>query len=173
MSNAVFSNLLRFIGLVLVQVLVLKSITIGGADFNYISIFVYPLFIILLPLRTPHSVLVLLGFLLGLSVDAFYDSYGVHASASVFTGFIRPYVLGIFEPKGGYNLNHSPTKHRFGINWFAIYAATIMFLHFFFYFSVEVFTFYYIGEIFLRTVSSFLISMILIIIYQYLFDPIE
>ncbi len=173
MSNVVMTNLLRFIALLFIQVLLLKNIHLGGQSFNYIHIVIYPLFLILLPLRTPHSILVLVGFAMGILVDAFYDTYGVHASACVFTGFIRPYILAMFAPKGGYNLNFSPTKKRFGINWFLGYAATMFFLHLFFYFSVDAFTFYYIAEIFLRTVSTFLVSMLIVLIYMLVLDPEE
>jgi len=173
MSNVVMTNLLRFVALVFIQALILKNINLGGQSFNYINIIIYPLFLILLPLRTPHSILVLLGFLIGIFVDAFYDSYGIHASAAVFTGFIRPYVLQIFAPKGGYNLNFSPTKSRFGFNWFISYCSMMLFAHLFFYFSVDAYTFYYINEIFLRTVSTFIISMLIILIYKFLLDPAE
>ncbi len=173
MSNIVFSNILRFFGLVIIQVFIFKKIVIGGSGFNYVSLFIYPLFLMLLPLRTPHLVLVLLGFVTGILIDAFYDSYGVHASASVFIGFIRPYVLNILEPKGGYMLNSSPTKRRLGPRWFFIYSSTILFAHLFFYFSVEAFTFSYIKEIIIKTVSSFLISIMIIMLYQFIFDPIE
>jgi len=173
MSNVVMTNVLRFFALVFIQVLILKDINIGGQSFNYINIIIYPLFLILLPLRTPHSVLVLLGFLTGIFVDAFYDTYGIHASACVFTGFIRPYILRILSPKGGYNLNFSPTKNRFGINWFFGYCSAMLFLHLFFYFSVDAFTFYFLDEIFIRTISTFLISLFIILIYKYLLDPVE
>lgn len=173
MSNVVFSNIFRFLGLVLVQVLIFKKIVIGGDSFNYVSLFIYPLFLILLPLRTPHAVLVLLGFLIGIVVDAFYDSYGVHASAGVFIGFIRPFVLSIIAPKGGYVQNSSPTKRRLGTNWFLGYSSIILFAHLFFYFSVEAFTFYYIVDIILKTIFSFLFSIIIIMLYQFIFDPLE
>lgn len=173
MSNVVFSNILRFFGLVIVQVFILKKIALGGTDFNFVSLIIYPLFLMLLPLRTPHSILVLLGFVIGIVIDAFYGSYGVHASASVFVGFIRPIVLRILEPKGGYTQNTSPTKRRLGTSWFFIYSSIILFTHLFFYFSVEAFTFYYIGEIILKTVSSFILSIILIMLYQFIFDPLE
>jgi hypothetical protein len=173
MSNIVATNILRFIVFVLIQVLLLKDINIGGKDFNYISIVIYPIFIFLLPLRTPHSILVLLGFLLGISIDIFYDSYGIHASASVFSAYIRPYVLRLFAPKGGYNINYSPVVFRYGFNWFLAYVSTMLFLHLFFYFSVDAFTFYYIDEIALRTISTFIISLIIIILYQFIFNPKE
>lgn len=173
MSNVVMTNLLRFLALVFIQVLILKDINIGGQSFNYVNIIIYPLFLILLPLRTPHSVLVLLGFLLGIFIDAFYDTYGVHASAAVFSGFIRPYILALFAPAGGYNINYSPTKRRFGLNWFLVYCSAMLLLHLFFYFSVDAFTFYFIDEILLRTISTFIISMLIIGIYISLFDPEE
>lgn len=173
MNSVVLSNILRFFGLVIVQVLIFKKIAIGGSSFNYVSLIIYPLFLMLLPLRTPHSVLVLLGFILGITIDAFYNSYGVHASACVFVGFARPFVLKIVEPKGGYLQNSSPTKRRLGTSWFFIYSSIILFAHLFFYFSVEAFTYYYIGDIFLKTVSSFLFSIIIIMLYQFIFDPLE
>ena len=173
MSNIVATNILRFLVFVLVQVLLLKNIDIGGVNFNYISIIIYPLFIFLLPFRVPHALLILLGFLIGISVDIFYDSFGVHASASVFSAWIRPGVLRLFTPKGGYNLNYSPVPDRYGFNWFLAYVATMLFAHLFFYFSVDAFTFYYIDKILLRTISSFIISLGVIILYQVIFNPKE
>lgn len=171
MNSTFLSNGARFLGLLLLQVLVLKRISFEFEDFNYINVIVYPVFILLLPIRTPHALLVFLGFLIGFSVDVFYDSLGVHASAGAFSAWIRPYVLSILEPRGGYNINHSPTKHRFGFVWFFQYALIIMLAHLAFYFSVEAFAFKYFITIILKTISSFLISMIFVIMYQFLFDP--
>ncbi len=171
MNNVIFSNGLRFVVLVFVQVLLLQRISLGGENFNYVQVILYPIFLLLLPLRIPHPLLVFFGFLIGISIDIFYDSIGIHASASVFTAYIRPYVLASIAPRGGYNLNYSPNKHYFGINWFFIYACMMMFAHLFFYFSVEAFTFVYIVDIFISTVASFIVSLALVIIYQYLFDP--
>lgn len=173
MSNVVVTNLIRFFIFVFIQVLLLIDINIGGDDFPFFQIIIYPVFLILLPIRTPHALLVLIGFLTGIFVDAFYDTYGVHASACVFISYIRPFVLKIFEPKGGYNLNYSPTKNRFGFTWFSYYAGTMMIAFLFFYFSVDAFTFFYLDQIFLKTFFSFLISTLIIYIYIYLLDPVE
>ena len=171
MNNVYITNGFRFIFLVLLQVLVFKRLSLGWENFNYISVFIYPVFILLLPFRTPNALLVFLGFLLGLTIDLFYDSPGVHASACVFMAWIRPGVLRVLEPRGGYDQNGIPAKKYLGINWFFSYAVGLIFIHHFFYFSVEAFTFVYIVDISLRTFFSFIISMIFIIIYQYLFDP--
>ncbi len=173
MTSAVFRNIFRFIGLWAIQVLVLRSVVLGEGWLSYPHVVIYPLFLILLPLRTPHALIVFLGFLMGFGVDLVYGTYGIHASASVFTGFIRPTILSIFTPRGGYNINHSPTAYRFGSGWFLRYAALLMLLHLFFYFSVDAFTFVYIVEVLLKTFASFLLSMLFIVLYQIIINPKE
>ena len=171
MNSTIFTNGLRFIGLLFFQVVVLKSVALGGDGVKYINILLYPIFIILLPIKIPHALAIFLGFLMGMTMDVFYDSLGVHAGASVFIAFIRPYVLSSLEPRGGYGVNTSPTKYRFGFNFFFTYASILCFLHLLVYFSLEIFTPVYLGEIFLKTVFSFLVTMFFVIIYQFLFNP--
>ena len=88
-SNDILINLVRFIVLVLIQVLLLNNINLGG----YINPFLYIYFILLFPLDGNKSLLIFLSFLLGLSIDIFEDSGGVHAAASAFIAYIRPFVL--------------------------------------------------------------------------------
>jgi len=171
MNSTIFANGLRFLGLLFLQVVVFKSVAIGGENFNYVHILLYPIFILLLPIRIPHALMIFLAFLLGITLDVFYDSLGVHAGASVFTAFIRPFVLASLEPRGGYGVNMSPTKFRFGFNFFFTYAAILFFIHMLVYFSLEIFTPVYFGDIFLSTVFSFLVTMVFVIMYQFLFNP--
>jgi hypothetical protein len=172
-NSSIIKNGVRFIFLVLVQILIFKNIDIDTNGFSYFTIFIYPIFILLLPIRTPTVLVVFLGFVLGITVDVFYDSLGVHAGASVFSAFIRSTILHFLEPRGGFEVNASPTKESYGINFFFRYAAIFMFLHILVYFSLEIFTPIYFNEIFIRTVFSFLLSLLFIIIYQYLFNPKE
>ncbi len=171
MNSTTITNGVRFVGLLLLQALILKRVSVGWEGYLYINILLYPLFILLLPFRTSTPMVILLAFAMGLSVDLFYNSPGVHASASVFTGFFRGFILSQMEPRGGYNMNFSPTKERMGINWFLRYAMLLMVGHIFFYFSVEVFTYVYIIDVLLKTFFSFILSMIFIIIVMFLFNP--
>ncbi len=173
MNNVIVVNVLRFVGLLLLQGLVFKNIGVGWESFPYLHIIVFPVFILLLPLRTPKTLVIFLAFVLGLSVDFLYDTLGVHASAAVFTGFIRSFLLRVFEPRGGYNMTYSPTIARMGLGWFVQYAAILMFAHIFFYFSVEAFTFVYIADILIKTIVSFLASMVFVMIFQLLLNPLE
>ena len=173
MNSSIIKHGIRFVLLVLAQILIFKSIDLDTNGFSYFTIFIYPVFILLLPIRTPTVLVVLLGFLIGLTVDVFYDSLGVHAGASVFSAFIRSTILHLLEPRGGYEVNASPTKSNYGINFFFKYAAIFMFFHIVVYFSLEIFTPVYFNEIFIRTGFSFILSILFVIIYQYLFNPKE
>ena len=173
MNNIVLNNILRFTGLILLQGLVFKNIGEGWEEFPYLSVIAYPLAIMLMPLRTPRVLTIVGAFVAGLVVDAFYNSPGIHASAAVFMAFCRPFVLKALEPRNGYNVNYSPTAARWGFGWFLRYAAILLTLYLFFYFSVEAFTFVYFGSIVLKTIVSLITSMIFILIYQVIFNPVE
>jgi hypothetical protein len=168
MDSHVLKNIIRFIGIVLLQVLIFQRIDFG---WEYISLIVYPMFILLLPFQTSRILLIILGFILGISIDIFYNSLGVHASATVFLAYIRPFVLKILEPANGYPVGTAPTKFHMGVNWFLIYSGILLFAHIFFYFSVEVFTYVYFLEILLKSIASFLISYFVILLHQFLFNP--
>ena len=76
--NSLFrANLVRFILLVIVQFL-FKEI-----DYANIDIYIYPVFILLLPLGIVDGVLILFCFFIGLFIDAFYNTIGLYASAAV------------------------------------------------------------------------------------------
>ena len=134
------------------------------------AVLFYPIFIFLLPHKITPVLLVSIGFLLGITIDLFYDSPGVHASACVLTAFLRPLVLKIYEPRGGYKLNLSPSRKEMGLNNFLFYISTLLVIHLLFYFSMEAFSLVYFGESLLKTIVSFIPSLVFIIIYQYIFD---
>lgn len=89
MNNVIAANSIRFIVLILVQVLICSQINFLG----YINPYIYILFVILFPVKNNRSLFIFLSFLLGLVVDLFLDSGGVHAAASVFIAYARPIVL--------------------------------------------------------------------------------
>lgn len=89
MNNTIFTNIGRFILLILVQVLILNHVNFLG----YINPYAYILFILLFPFNANQSLFLICSFLLGLCVDMFGDSGGVHAAASVLTAFARPLIL--------------------------------------------------------------------------------
>ena len=156
-------NIIRFLALFLVQVLIFNNIEIGG----YINPYIYILFIILLPFETPAWVTLSLAFLMGLLVDIFSETLGMHTSATVFMAFLRPYILSYFAPRDGYESGSYPRIFYYGLPWFIKYATLMVFTHHLFLFYVEMFKFQDFFATLLRVILSTLFSSILIIISQY------
>lgn len=156
-------NILRFIALLLVQVLILNNVEIGG----YINPYVYILFIILLPFETPAWIILILAFLMGLLVDIFGETLGMHTSATVFMAFLRPYFLAYFAPRDGYESGSYPRIYYYGLPWFIKYAVLMVLSHHLFLFYVEMFKFHDFFSTLLRVLLSTFFSSALIIISQY------
>jgi rod shape-determining protein MreD len=74
MINPIVSNTFRFLFLALLQVVVLNNVGL----FNLFNPYLYILFIILLPFETAPFFVLLFSFLLGLSIDTFSSTDGMH-----------------------------------------------------------------------------------------------
>ena len=152
-----------FIVLVLIQVLVLNQVQVGG----YISPFVYILFVLLMPLSTPRYLLMILGFLIGLSVDVFSNSLGIHAASTLFIAFIRPFVIRSISNREE-DRNEYPGLQQNKFWWFISYTAIMVFIHHFILFYLEYFTFSHFFTTFLRILLSSLFSIFVIVLSQFL-----
>lgn len=157
--------LFRFLILMAVQVVVLNNIQFSG----FINPFVYIMFIMMLPVRIPKSLLLVIAFVTGLTVDVFSNTMGMHAAACVFMAYLRPALLRIMAPRDGYETESSPSVRELGFTWFLIYAAASTFIHHFILFYIEVFRFSEFFTTFLRVLLSSLATLLTIMISQYLF----
>ncbi len=169
MNKTVVTNIIRFFLLVIVQVLVFKRIAFNWGDFVFIHFIIYPLFIIMLPVKIPRPLVIALGFLIGIFVDIFYDSPGIHASAGVFIGYARGVVLDILEPHEGYARDSTPSIAGMGLGWFIPFVSILLGLHLLWYFSMEAFSFVYIIEILLNSIVSFIASFSIIMLLLFIF----
>lgn len=173
MNSRVIKNILRFILLILVQGLLLMGLSFNNGILIHMNIIIYPLALILLPVNTPKFVQLLSAFLLGLAIDFFYNSPGVNAATCVMVIFLRPLLLTRLEPRGGYNVDSVLTLSQYGFKWFITYCSIFMGIFLLILFSIQQFTFAYIHLIILKTILSFIISMLFIIVYMFLFNPKE
>ena len=156
-------NIIRFTVLVLLQILVLNNIQISG----HIVPYFYILFILLMPFETPNWLLLVTAFALGLSVDLFSNTPGMHAAATVFIAFMRPYVLRISAPRDDYETGSFPRLYYYGFKWFLRYTVILVLAHHFVLFYIEVFRFSEFFSTLLRVLLSSLFSVILIMLSQY------
>ena len=163
MINEILKNSTRFIFLVLFQILILNNIHLSG----FLNPFLYVLFILMLPFQTPKWLGLILAFFIGITIDMFSDTGGLHAAASVFMAFSRPAVLKLVSPRDGYDLNRSLTLKQLGFNWFFSYSAILIIAHHFVLFYLEVFNFSNFFSTLFRVIASSLFSITLVIISQF------
>ena len=169
MYNTLIRNIIRFIVLVIMQVLVFDNIRFG----NYIHPHVYVLFMMLLPFDTPKSSLLINGFLLGMAVDIFSGTPGLNAAATVFMAFVRPFIIGITTRKSDIEGKNAPTITEMGLKWFITYGLLLLLLHNLVLFWLEAFSIKLLGMVLLETILSALISLLMIILIIYVFKPIK
>jgi rod shape-determining protein MreD len=167
MTKDLFFNIIRFILLLFAQVFVFNKFNLGG----YFNPMVYPLFILLLPFEIPGALLLFVSFSMGLSVDLFVGSVGLHASAATFMAFMRPLSLRLIHSSRDYETGLKPGINDLGYNWFVSYTLFLVLAHHLFYFSVESFDFSEIGSIILRTLVSTIFSVLVIVMVDIVFKP--
>ena len=164
MNKQIFINILRFIILVLLQVLLLNKVNLGG----YLNPYVYVLFILLLPFETPAWALLISSFLLGLTIDMFSATIGIHAAAATFLAFLRPSVSRIISSKREFEPGIKPGINDLGYRWFLTYTLILVFFHHLVFFYLEVFRFEEFFSTFSRVILNTLLSTLLIILLDLL-----
>ncbi|TWO33484.1 rod shape-determining protein MreD [Seonamhaeicola sediminis] len=164
MNSAITGNIIRFIALVLVQVIIFNHINFYG----YLNPYIYLLFIAFFPVKDNRTILILTSFFLGLSIDMFLDSGGIHAAASVFIAYIRPVLL-----KSSFGSMYEHQTIRFsGIDLGPkiVYITLLVFVHHLILFSLEIFSISKIIFILQKTLFSSIFTILLSIIISIIFS---
>ncbi len=163
MIRIISKYILMFVSLVLVQVLIFNQVQFSG----FFNPYAYLLFIILLPLSTPRYLILILAFLLGLVIDIFSNSLGVHSAATVFAAYARPLVIRVISNRED-DKSDFPGLHQNKLIWFVNYVIIMVLLHHAVLFYLEVFTFTNFFNTLYRVVLSSLFSIIIIVLSQFL-----
>lgn len=163
--NKTVQQILRFIALVLLQVLVINHIRLGG----YVHPCIYLLYIMLLPIFIPGWQLLTLGFTLGLTIDLFTGTPGLHAGATTLMAFCRPAIIRLISGTQKFESIHEPNLDQLDGMWFLRYSFCMAFVHHFALFILESFSFHLIGQVFLRIILSVPVSVFLIMMTLYIF----
>jgi hypothetical protein len=162
--NEIRIHIVRFIGLVLAQVLIFNHIHFLG----YINPYPYILFIAFFPFNASKIALLLFSFLLGLMVDVFSDGGGVNALACTMSAYARPLWLRI---SFGIGIEYNTVKiEDTGMSQKIMYLSLLVLTHHFIFYSLEIFSFTQWGEILKKTLYSGVFTVILGIIFSTLFN---
>nr|WP_298902390.1 rod shape-determining protein MreD [uncultured Psychroserpens sp.] len=164
MNSLNFNSIVRFVVLILAQVLIFSNINFMG----YINPYPYVLFILLFPVNNNRLLFIFMSFMLGLFVDIFSDSGGVNAAACVTIAFIRPAVLkfafGMIYEHQSIKFNNTEFGNRL------IYFSILIVIHHFIMFSLEIFNISNIILILEKTLFSSIFTIILCVLISVLFS---
>ncbi|MEZ4839707.1 rod shape-determining protein MreD [Flavobacterium sp.] len=165
MNSTIIVNIIRFILLILAQVAIFSKINFLG----FINPYPYILFIILYPVNGNKNGLLLASFFLGITMDMFSDSGGVHAASCLTLAYMRPsffkFSFGLSYEYQTVKINERLTPERFSFLLISVLTHHIIF------FLLEIFRFTFFWDILLRTILSTIFTLILCILLIYLFKP--
>ena len=164
MNSIISIHSIRFIILILIQVLICSHINFLG----YINPYIYVLFIILFPVKNNRSLFIFLSFLLGLIVDLFLDSGGINAAASVFIAYARPIIL-----KFSFGMVYEHQNMKFDTVDFGAkltYITIMTVAHHIILFCLEIFSISKIILILQKTLFSSIFTIILCVLITIIFS---
>jgi rod shape-determining protein MreD len=154
---------LMFAVLALLQVLLLNQIHLGG----FLNPYIYILFILLLPISMQRYQVLLLSFLIGITIDWFSNTLGLHAASALLIGFLRTPVMKLTTIREIEQSDYPGLKQT-GIKWFLTYVSVLVVIHEMFLFYLEVFSFDNFFRTLLRVFISSVFTIIIIVFSQYL-----
>jgi rod shape-determining protein MreD len=157
-----------FLFLLFLQVFVLNNILF----FGYINPYLYITFVFLYPLKSNRIPFLFFSFFLGLLIDFFSDSGGVHAFSILLIAYLRLFFVRIYFRKGEtdysfFKLNSESFGKIFN------YVVTLTVIHHFIYFSLANFNLENLSTVFLNTLFSSIFTLTLYFLGTYIFSKNE
>ena len=161
----------RFLIFLFVQALVLSNME---PLHRFITPYLYFLFIIWMPFSTGRVGLLFSGFVLGISLDVFTKSPGLHASAALLVAYLRPFLINLMVPKDTRELAvGSPGIQSMGTASYILLITLLTLFHHGWLVFLEWMTFgnfiYFLGKVFFST----LVSLLLILLTELIFRPVK
>ncbi len=133
--------------------------------------FFYVGFFLRMPVDVNVLSAMLAAFAMGLMVDMFYDSAGLHAMASVFMVFLRKQWLSVLTPQGGYDSGSRPSLAQYGAFWYLLYALPLIVLHHSVLFFTEAGGFAYFWTTTGKMVASVVYTTLIIMLLEMIRPP--
>ena len=164
LSNIYILNSIRFILLVLSQVLIFNQMNIWG----FINPMVYVIFLYWYPLRENVSVFLIISFLLGFSIDLFSDTLAIHSIAISSIAFIRPLLIR-FCFGANFDVQYFTYMNTTSLQRIT-FLGLLIFLHHVIFYSLELFSFSHILLILKKIIFTGAVTFIISILLSSLFS---
>lgn len=156
-------HIVRWLFLVFLQIGIFNNIELAGL-FNP---FVYVFAILVFPLGMPRSVLLILAFITGLTIDIFSNTGGLHAAATTLLAFIRPWWVGITIPRTNYDELQNIRIKDIEFGQFITYTALLVGVHHLALFWGESMSWSDFWLIMGKTIINTLLTVVLVVAFRY------
>lgn len=137
MTKLIFSNIFRFVALIVLQILILNYVYLGG----YVIPFIYILAVLMLPTRVGKIPLLLIAFVAGLMIDLFCNIPGFHTASCTMMAFFRILVGNSMLVQDDTVEIDTPNVHTVPFQTFAVYLLVMALVYSFTYSMLEAFSF--------------------------------
>lgn len=162
-------SLIKILGALVLYLLLQVFVVRNLVFFDVAFCFLYISVILFLPNTVPVSGVLITAFFIGLSVDIFYNTAGLHASSCVLIAFLRSYILKILFPFRALETKIVISLEGLGTERFIRYIVIMTFVHHLFLFFVEAGTIQFFLNTSLKVVSSVVFtSLVVFLMHIYL-----
>lgn len=159
MNRSIVGLVLKFFLVLALQFFLFSNVQF----FGYLTPYYYPVLLLLMPVRYNQHNLLILGFVVGLLVDAFEQTGAIHASATVMMVYLRPVLLRLVSTRGGEDLPRLDAE-SLGYRNFAIFVSMALFFHHFTLFFLDALKFSNLDLVLWRALQTTVLSFIVVFI---------
>jgi hypothetical protein len=162
MNRLIIRYVFLLIFLIFFQGVLLTNVTLFN---GYAHVFLYTYFILSLPFEVSRKITLPLAFLLGLSIDLFYHTPGIHTSATLTAAFFRPMILSLLKPRDGFEAD-LPGPQSMGWSGFILYGFIFILVHQLWLFILLYFSTPHLWEALGHALVSSLFTMVFVVLLQ-------
>jgi cell shape-determining protein MreD len=173
--SPLIKNIFRFTIIMAIQVFVLNDVWLkGNTTLMGISLFkpyIYLLFILMLPVQLNKNLTLVIALLVGIVMDIFSQTYGLHASACLLVAFFRPYLLQIVMQQNIKDTNKmtTPSLSKLGFKSFFVYVGALVIVFSFYFYLIREFVYPHTVHFLVNTIFTSFTTILLIILSQVFF----
>ena len=153
----------RLLLIFVLQVLLFDHLHIG----SWGIMMIYILFLINLPIRIPRWAEMLIGLLVGIMMDVWHSSLGIHIAACVALSFVRPLLL-TNAVQDIERIKDNISVQTIGRIEYTKCAVILTIMHHFIVFSLEIWNIQFWWIVILQTLISSAMTLCVILGYEYL-----
>ncbi len=165
MNSTIALNILRFILLVLTQVLIFNTLNFLG----FINPLIYVIFLYWYPIKGNRGLFLVTAFLLGFMIDVFSDTMALHAFATLTVAYIRPIIMrfcfGVNYEFQNFSFKNTTKVQRI------TFLGLLILIHQVVFFSLEMLSITHIILIMKKVFATGIVTLLLCTLFSSLFSP--